>query len=191
MTAGESYTTSVHVDADPERVFDYFTKPEAILRWMGDYAVLDPVPGGQFTLDINGVPVRGAYLAVDRPHRLLLSWGHAGSDRLPPGASTVEVTLTPRDRGTTVTVTHSGLPASEAPQHRLGWAHFLERLVAAATGGDPGPGPLGRSAASPAHRLARLAPTAGPPASDRRRRAARRGTVPAAPGPCAAGAGGP
>jgi len=141
MTATEPYTTSVHIEADPERVFDYFTKPEAILRWMGDYAVLDPVPGGEFTLDINGVPVRGRYLAVDRPHRLLISWGHAGSDRLPPGASTVEVIFTPRDRGTTVTVVHTGLPASEARQHRLGWAHFLERLVTAAGGGDPGSDP--------------------------------------------------
>jgi uncharacterized protein YndB with AHSA1/START domain len=142
MTTGTvPYTASVHVDADPERVFDYFTKPEAILRWMGDYAVLDPVPGGQFTLDINGVPVRGRYLAVDRPHRLLISWGHAGSDRLPPGASTLEVTLTPHDRGTTVTVVHTGLPEPEASQHRLGWAHFLERLVSAAGGGDPGPDP--------------------------------------------------
>jgi uncharacterized protein YndB with AHSA1/START domain len=141
MTATKPYTTSVYIDADPEFVFDYFTKPEAILRWMGDYAVLDPVPGGQFTLDINGVPVRGRYLAVERPHRLLISWGHAGSDRLPPGASTVEVILTPRDRGTTVTVVHTDLPALEATQHRLGWAHFLERLVAAAGGSDPGPDP--------------------------------------------------
>jgi uncharacterized protein YndB with AHSA1/START domain len=149
MTASEPYTTSVHVDAAPERVFDYFTKPEAILRWMGDYAVLDPVPGGQFTLDINGVPVRGRYLAVDRPHRLLISWGHAGSDRLPPGASTLEVTLTPRDGGTTVTVVHAGLPAPDADQHRLGWAHFLERLVTAAGGDDPGPDPW--AAAPPAN----------------------------------------
>lgn len=148
MTASEPYTTSVHIEADPERVFDYFTKPEAILRWMGDYAALDPVPGGQFTLDINGVPFRGRYLAVDRPHRLLISWGHAGSDRLPPGASTVEVILTPSDGGTTVTVVHAGLPAPEARQHRLGWVHFLERLVTAADGNDPGPDPW--AAAPPA-----------------------------------------
>jgi len=149
MTAAEPTTASVHVDADPELVFDYFTKPEAILRWMGDYAVLDPVPGGQFTLDINGVPVRGRYLAVDRPHRLLISWGHAGSDRLPPGASTLEVILTPRDGGTTVTVVHTGLPAPEARQHRLGWAHFLERLVTAAAGGDPGPDPWAAAPQAP------------------------------------------
>jgi uncharacterized protein YndB with AHSA1/START domain len=140
MTAA-AYTTSVHIDAVPERVFDYFTKPEAIVRWMGDYAALDPTPGGEFTLDINGVPVRGRYLEVDPPRRLLLSWGHAGSNRLPPGASTVEITLTPSDGGTTVTIVHSGLPAAEADQHRLGWPHFLERLVIAAPGGDPGADP--------------------------------------------------
>jgi Activator of Hsp90 ATPase homolog 1-like protein len=52
----------------------------------------------------------------------------------------VEVTFTPDDRGTIVTVVHSGLPAADAEQHRLGWAHFLDRLVVAA-GGDPGPDP--------------------------------------------------
>ena len=149
MTAGPPHTASVHIAADPERVFDYFTKPAAILRWMGDYAVLDPHPGGQFTLDINGVPVRGRYLAVDRPHRLVLSWGHAGSDRLPPGASTVEITFAPDDGGTTVTVVHSGLPAADAEQHCLGWAHFLDRLLIAAGGGDPGPRPWAQAPPAP------------------------------------------
>jgi uncharacterized protein YndB with AHSA1/START domain len=149
MTAGLPHTASVRIAADPERVFDYFTKPTAILRWMGDYAVLEPHPGGQFTLDINGVPVRGRYLAVDRPHRLLLSWGHAGSDRLPPGASTVEITFAPDDGGTIVTVVHSGLPATDAEQHRLGWAHFLDRLLTAAAGGDPGPDPWAKAPPAP------------------------------------------
>src|SRR6266496_2447083 len=87
VTTAAPYTASVHIDADPERVFDHFTRPEAILRWMGDYAALDPTPGGQFTLDLNGVPVRGRYLAVDRPRRLLLSWGTpalSGCHRAPP-----------------------------------------------------------------------------------------------------------
>ena len=61
MTVEEPYTASVHVDAEAGRVFDYFTDPEAILRWMGDYAVLEPESGGQFALDVNGVPVRGRY----------------------------------------------------------------------------------------------------------------------------------
>lgn len=122
-------------------MFEYFTRPEAIVRWMGDYAVLDPRSGGEFTLDINGVPVRGRYVEVDPPQRLVISWGHAGSQRLPPGASTVEVTLTPDAEGTTVRIEHHGLPEVEARQHAIGWAHFLERLGTAASGRDPDPDP--------------------------------------------------
>jgi uncharacterized protein YndB with AHSA1/START domain len=142
--APEPYRASVHIAARPERVFDYFTRAESIVRWMGDYAVLDPRPGGEFTLDINGVPVRGQYLEVEAPRRLLISWGHAGSERLPPGSSTLEITLTPEDDGTTVRIVHDGLPEPEARQHALGWSHFLDRLVVAGAGGDPGPDPWAR-----------------------------------------------
>lgn len=141
MTA-PPYRTSVDIAAPPEAVYPYLTQAEAIVAWMGDYAVLDAVPGGVFHLDINGVLVRGNYLELDPPHRLLISWGHAGSDRLPPGSSTVEITLTPIPDGTRVTVEHRDLPADEAAQHAVGWAHFLTRLSAAARGDDPGPDPF-------------------------------------------------
>jgi uncharacterized protein YndB with AHSA1/START domain len=139
--AAEPYRTSVHVAASPEQVFEYFTRAEAIVRWMGDFAVLDARPGGEFTVDINGVPVRGRYLEVEPPRRLVISWGHAGSDRLPPGASIVEVSLTPDAGGTTVVVVHRGLPPLEAEQHALGWPHFLDRLVVAGAGRDAGRDP--------------------------------------------------
>jgi uncharacterized protein YndB with AHSA1/START domain len=141
--AADPYTHSIHVAADPDQVFEYFTRPDAIVRWMGDYAVLDPQPGGEFTLDINGVPVRGRYLELEPPRRLVISWGHAGSEQLPPGASTVEVTLTREGGGTTVSVVHRGLPELEARQHAMGWPHFLGRLSLAGTGADPGPDPWG------------------------------------------------
>jgi uncharacterized protein YndB with AHSA1/START domain len=140
--APEPLTASVHVEARPERVFAYFTEPEAMVRWMGDYALLDATPGGEFTVDINGVPVRGRYLDVQPPHRLLISWGHAGSDRLPPGASTVEVRLTAAGDGTDVEIVHRGLPEPDAAGHERGWRHFLDRLAVAGGGGDPGPDPL-------------------------------------------------
>jgi uncharacterized protein YndB with AHSA1/START domain len=130
----EPITATVHIEAPPERVFEHFTRPAALLSWMGEHAVLDPTPGGEFAVDIRGVPVRGRYLDVDPPSRLLISWGHAGSDRLPPGASLLEVRLYPTATGTTVTISHTGLPEPEATGHGQGWRHFLDRLAIAARG---------------------------------------------------------
>jgi uncharacterized protein YndB with AHSA1/START domain len=138
----EPLTASVHIEASPEQVFEYFVSPEAIVRWMGDYALLEPSPGGAFEVDINGVPIRGRYLEVEPPHRLLISWGHAGSDRLPPGASTVEVRLSPAGGGTRVEIEHRDLPQDMRDAFGRGWPHFVARLAVAAAGGDPGPDPL-------------------------------------------------
>ena len=38
----EVYRDSIHIDAEPDFVYGYFTRPEALVRWMGDHAVLDP-----------------------------------------------------------------------------------------------------------------------------------------------------
>jgi uncharacterized protein YndB with AHSA1/START domain len=40
------YRTSVDIAARPEAVYPYLTRAEAIVTWMGDYAVLDAQPGG-------------------------------------------------------------------------------------------------------------------------------------------------
>jgi uncharacterized protein YndB with AHSA1/START domain len=141
--AADPVTATVHVDAPPERVWEYFTKPDAIVRWMGEYALLEPEPGGQFTVNVQGTPVRGRFLSLESPRRLVISWGYAGSERLPPGASIVEIWLTPDGAGTRVDLEHRQLPAAEKPGHVTGWAHYLARLAAAVTGQagpDPGMG---------------------------------------------------
>jgi uncharacterized protein YndB with AHSA1/START domain len=127
--SAEPFRTAIHVDAEPERVFEHFTRAEAMVRWMGEYALLDPRAGGEFAVDVQGVPVRGRYVEVDPPHRLVISWGHAGSDILPPGASTVEVRLTPAAGGTDVELVHRDLPEPHATRHAQGWPHFLARLA--------------------------------------------------------------
>jgi uncharacterized protein YndB with AHSA1/START domain len=137
----DEVTAAVHIDAPPERVYEYFTRPDAIASWMGEYALLDAEPGGRFSLDIKGSPVRGRFLELDPPHRLLISWGYAGSGYLPPGASTVEVRLTAEGGGTRVEVWHRGLPTGERPSHASGWTHYLDRLEAAVCGRDPGRDP--------------------------------------------------
>jgi uncharacterized protein YndB with AHSA1/START domain len=137
----EPVRATVHIDAPPERVYAYFTRPEAIIAWMGDYAAIEAKPGGRFDLDIKGVPVRGRFLDLDPPHRVTISWGYAGSEVLPPGASTVEVRLIADNGGTRVELEHRDLPPGQRPGHVSGWGHYLARLQAAAPGGDPGPDP--------------------------------------------------
>jgi uncharacterized protein YndB with AHSA1/START domain len=147
--AADPVTATVHIDAPPERVWEYFTKPDAIVRWMGEYALLEPEPGGQFTVNVQGAPVRGRFLSLEPPRRLVVSWGYAGSERLPPGASIVEIWLTPDGAGTRVDLEHRQLPAAEKPGHDTGWAHYLARLAAAVTG-EAGPDPgMGQVPAPP------------------------------------------
>jgi len=132
------HTMSVEIDAEPADVFEYLVTPEAMTAWMGQRAVLEPQPNGVFEVDIAGSPIRGRYLEVERPRRVVVSWGVACSDDLPPGASTVAFTLTSTARGTRVDVVHSGLPDPLLAGHADGWAHFLPRLVIVAQGRDAG-----------------------------------------------------
>lgn len=140
MSVGE-YSTEMRIDATPEEVFPYLTDASLIVRWMGDWADLDPITGGRFTIDINGIPIRGRYLAVEPPHRVVFSWGTPGHDRMPPESSTVEITLRGDGESTIVELVHRHLPAEDLPQHGIGWGHFLQRLAMTATGSDPGADP--------------------------------------------------
>jgi len=143
VTAGP-FETAITIAAPVEHVFRHLVDPAFMVRWMGQHAVLEAEPGGRFELDINGVPVRGRYVAVEPPRRVVVTWGMAGSDDLPPGATEVEFTLSASDDGmTTVRLVHRNLPEEQRPMHRTGWDHFLARLVVAAVDGDAGPDPWG------------------------------------------------
>lgn len=131
------FATSIDIDAPPESVFEFLTTEAGMTAWMGQHAELDPRAGGRFAVDVAGHPIRGEYLVVDPPHRVVLSWGIAGTDDLPPGSSTVEFRLTGTGRGTRVDLLHRDLPDSKTLGHTDGWEHFLPRLRCAAEGDPP------------------------------------------------------
>lgn len=138
----EPFRTSLRIAAPPEKVFDHFVRPELLVRWMGDYARLDAVAGGLFSVDINGVLIRGEFVTVERPHRIEIAWGEAGSALMPPGTTRLSIRLAPEpEGGTLLTLVHSGLHPEEAAKHAIGWPHFLKRLSVLAAGGAPGPDP--------------------------------------------------
>ena len=133
------YQTSIEIAAPPETVFDYLTTEAGMTAWMGQHAELEPHPTGLFAVDIAGFPIRGRYLRVERPTRVVVSWGVTGSEDMPAGASTVEFRLTATLSGTRVDLVHAGLPETGLAGHADGWEHFLPRLAVAAAGGDAGP----------------------------------------------------
>ena len=132
------YSTSIDISAPAEIVFEHLTTPAGIVAWMGHHAVLHPAPGGEFSVDIAGTPIRGRYVEVDRPRRVVVSWGVAGSEEFPAGSSRVEFTLTPTATGTRLGLVHTGLPEAKHTGYAAGWVYFLDRLRTVAAGGDPG-----------------------------------------------------
>jgi uncharacterized protein YndB with AHSA1/START domain len=137
----ETYRQDIFIEAPPEKIFDYFLVPELLVQWMGDFARLEVQTGGLFSVDINGVLIRGTYMRIERPTLLELTWGQLGNEAMPPGATRVLITLVARESGTLLSLEHSSLVTEEAAKHAIGWPHFLSRLVILVTDGNLGKDP--------------------------------------------------
>lgn len=136
------YSNAIEIDAPPEIVFAHLVTPEGMVAWMGQHAELHPTPGGLFAVDINGAAIRGTFLEIDPPRRVVVTWGIVGDTTIPVGSSRVEFTLIPRAGGTRLELLHAHLPVNQAEMHARGWEHFLARLRITTPGGDPGPDPF-------------------------------------------------
>lgn len=150
-TETRTVTVERRMNGSPEDVFPYFTDPAKHVIWQGTHAELDPRPGGVYLVEMTPVSrVRGRYLEVDFPKRILLEWGVEAEPGLPdvvytvpPSSTRVEITFTPEQDGTIVRVVHTGLAHDEAAGFTtFGWTGYLDRLVRVAAGSDPGPDPF-------------------------------------------------
>ncbi len=94
MAAMADYTTAIQIDAPPEIVFAHLVTSEGMVAWMGQRAELDATPGGLFAVDINGDQIRGTFLEIEPPRRVVVTWGIVRNDEHPAGSSRVEFTLT-------------------------------------------------------------------------------------------------
>ena len=191
----------LRIAAAPETVFDLLDRPGPDRAWMGRTATIDPRPGGAFRIDYNGSDIAsGEILEIDRPRRLVLSWGwEAPGDATPPGASRVEVSLEPDGDGTILRLRHSGLATDAARGPRRG----LGPVPARSRGGRrPGLRSIGLSPAAVAARRRSSARSrrvrrhrSDAPAAGRSRRQGRRRPPPAdrnpAPGRTACARGDP
>jgi uncharacterized protein (TIGR03086 family) len=130
---------SVLVPLDADQTFALLTEPERMRRWMGISARIDLRAGGDYRWTVvPGANAEGTFVEVEPGRRLVYTWGWVGNEAVPPGASTVTVTLEPTQGGTTVKLVHEGLSDEQDAGHLDGWSHYLDRLVVAAREGDAG-----------------------------------------------------
>ena len=139
----DAVVREVRIAARPETIFPFFTDQAKMVRWKGTMSTLDPRPGGVYRVDVTGRDVaRGEYVEVVPNTRVVFTWGwEAEGSPVPPGSSTVEISLIPDGDGTIVRLRHLGLPTDQRDPHAEGWDHYLPRLTIAATGQDPGADP--------------------------------------------------
>jgi uncharacterized protein YndB with AHSA1/START domain len=137
------YERTLAIDASPETVWEFLVDPEKLMRWKGINADLETQPGGIFRCEvIPGHIARGEYVEIDKPNKLVFTWGWDGSEDVPPGSSTIEIELASDGDGTSLRFVHRDLPNAEAiASHAHGWDHYLPRLKTAAGGGEPGEDP--------------------------------------------------
>jgi len=127
------------VKAPPEEAYRAFTNASALREWLCNVATVVPRPGGRFYLWWNsGYYTSGEYTLAEDGKKVAFSWQGRGE----PAATQVEVTFTPQDAGTLVTVEHADLGTDEEwtqiiAEMQKGWKNSLENLASVlATGED-------------------------------------------------------
>jgi uncharacterized protein YndB with AHSA1/START domain len=129
-----------HFTASPERVFDAWLDPEKARRFLfatptGQMvrAETDPRVGGRYTFtdrrDGQDVDHTGEYLEIDRPRRLVFTFG---VPKYSPLMTQVTIEIMPLDDGgCELTLTNEGVPPEYAKPNVEGWSRILAQLAAA------------------------------------------------------------
>jgi len=129
------------IDATPETIWPFLTEPDKHVQWIGTDAEIDPRPGGVYRVLVGGQhQSAGEYVAVVPNEKVVFTFGwEEPGHPIPPGSTTIEITLHPEGDKTRVRLVHRGLPADAVEDHGHGWARYLDRLAITASGGDAGP----------------------------------------------------
>jgi len=134
-----SLTLRRQLKASPDKVFEAWTRPEALKAWFGPGEIVE-VPIAEVDLRVGGRyrivmraedgemhRVGGVYREIVPGRRLRFSWAWEST---PERVSQVTVELTPKDGGTLLTLTHEQFFDEAArDRHRYGWTGALDKLA--------------------------------------------------------------
>jgi len=143
-TTGAIVKVRRRVRAGADEIFDLWTKPDLMVRWMSPYpgavdckASSDLRPGGAFRLVMSSQESRrevsGVYVEVDRPRKLVFTWEGPLTNNV---NTLVTVELNPLGDETDLVLTHERLPTQAIVEgHTRGWGHILDHLAEAVSKG--------------------------------------------------------
>ena len=127
------------INASRERVFDAFTVPEQILKWIGPEdcdgiaADVDLRVGGEYRVRISTgshgeVEAYGVFREINRPSRLVYTW-EWDDPRINCGETLITVDFVEVDGATELHFRHEGFPTIEDRDgHNKGWNLTLDKL---------------------------------------------------------------
>jgi len=144
-TTGPIVQVRRRVKAGAEEIFDLWTRPDLMVRWMSPFpgavdckASCDLRPGGAFSLVMSSPEARrdvsGTYVEIDRPRKLVFTWIGPLTNNV---NTLVTVELNPRgDNETDLVLTHERLPTPAIHEgHTKGWGIILDHLAEAVGSG--------------------------------------------------------
>src|SRR5260370_14816035 len=124
------FEKSVLVPLSADETFALITEPDRLRRWQTITARVDLRAGGDYRWTIiPGHSARGTFTEVEPGRRVVFTWGWERHADLPPGASTVTITLETSAGRTIVRLVHDGLTEEQAARHGEGWPHYPARLA--------------------------------------------------------------
>jgi uncharacterized protein YndB with AHSA1/START domain len=132
----KSVLMSRRYDATPAEVWDAWTNPDRLSRWLGTVTgTLEPGSEVLLLMTTDDKPVPCRIIDCQPQRRLAVIWCQPGE---PESAAEIRLRPDSRGDGTILELEHGRLPKNVAVGYGYGWEDFLDRLAALLTGGDPG-----------------------------------------------------
>ena len=133
------------IPAPPERVFEYWTDPDLLVKWFGpeNFDIpstdLDVRPGGKWRIVMRTPEgtlriVTGVYRKIEPPRRLVFTWGWDDDNGVRGHETEVTITLESTPGGTRLKLVQQVFQTSEVRNlHNAGWTGSFNKLQRAVT----------------------------------------------------------